>query len=283
MYYLPVLGALGMATGTILEKVVLKKKNIDPKLYQTAIFLAIAITMLPFIWFFWKLDPAAFQFGNIFIFVLVLIFSILANVFVFYSLKWEKLENIEPARILEPLFVVLLALVFSFFVEGLYETNSRILVAALVAGVALIFSHVRKHHLQFNKYFLAAILGSFFFALELVISRLILDFYSPISFYFIRCTAIFLLSWLIFRPKFKKLDTKVKWTILGTGAIWAVYRVMIYYGYIHIGIVFTTLLVMLGPIFIYIFAKIFLKEKLQWRNIVASIVILGAVVYSLFG
>ncbi len=283
MYYLPILGAVAASTGTILEKLVLRKKKIGPKLYQTAVFLAVVIAMIPFVFFFWKFDLAALQFWNIVIFVLILIFSMLANLFVFYSLKWEKLENIEPARILEPLFVVLLALVFSFFVEGLYETNSRILISALIAGAALVFSHVKKHHLQFNKYFIAAILGSLFYAIELVLSRLILDFYSPISFYFIRCTAIFLLSWAIFRPKFKKLDTKVRWTILGTGAIWALYRVMVYYGYIHIGIVFTTLLVMLGPIFIYIFAKVFLKEKLEWRNVVASIVILGAVVYSLFG
>lgn len=283
VYYLPILGALGLATSTLLEKLVLRKKKVDVKLYHVASFFAVVIAMIPFIWFFWKFDSAALQAGNLLIFALVVLFSIAANLFVFYSLKWEKISNIEPARILEPLFVILLAVVFSFFVEGLYETNSRILIAALIAAAALIFSHIKKHHLKFNKYFIAAILGSFFYAVELILSRLILDFYSPLSFYFLRCSVIFLLSLIIFRPKFKKLNTKVRWIILATGAIWAFYRVMVYYGYLYIGVVFTTLLVMLGPIFVYLFARVFLKEKLEWRNIVASIVIIGAILYALLG
>lgn len=283
LYYLPILGAIGLATGTLLEKIILRKKKIEVKVYHVAHFLALVLIMIPFIWFFWKFDSAALQIGNILIFGLVILFSIIANLFVFYSLKWEKISNIEPARILEPLFIILLAIVFSFFTEGLYETNTKIIIAALVAGAALIFSHIRRHHLEFNKYFIAAVLGSFFFALELVLSKLILAFYSPMSFYFLRCSTIFLLSLIIFKPKFKKLDIKARWIILATGFVWMIYRVIVYYGYLNIGVIFTTLIIMLGPIFIYIFAKIFLKEKLGWRNIVASIIIIGAVLYASLG
>jgi len=69
--------------------------------------------------------------------------------------------------------------------------------------------------------------------------------------------------------------------VLVTGAIWVLYRIMIYYGYLEIGIIFTTLMVMLGPIFIYLLAWKFLKEKLDWRNIVASIIIILSVLYVL--
>jgi drug/metabolite transporter (DMT)-like permease len=283
MFYLPIFGAIALATGTILEKIVLRKRKINSTLYHTAAFLGIVIVMIPFIYFFWKLEPGALELKNILIFSIVIIFSIIANILVFYSLKWEKLGKLEPARVLEPLFIILLAILFSFFVEDLYERNLKIIIPALIAGAALIFSHIKKHHLRFNKYFIAAILGSFFFALELVISRLILDFYSPISFYFLRSSFILIISFIIFRPKFEKLDTKVRWTILLTAAIWVVYRVIVYYGYLKIGVIFTTLLVMLSPIFIYLFAKIFLKEKLSWRNIVASLVIAASVVYALVG
>ena len=199
-----------MASGTILEKIVLRKKKIDIKLYQVAGFLAIVLVMVPFIYFFWKLDPLAWELKNIFIFSLVVFFSIIANLLVFYSLKWEKLSNLEPARILEPLFVILLAVIFSFFVSNLYERNLNILIPALIAALALIFSHIKRDHLRFNKYFIAATIGSFFFAAELVISRLILDLYSPLSFYFLRSSAILLFSFLLFRPSLKKLDTKAK-------------------------------------------------------------------------
>ena len=282
LYSLPVIGAVALGAGTIIEKIVLLEKKVNIKLYQTAGFLAILIVMLPFIWFFWKLDSQAFGLGNIIIFCLVVIFSIVANLFTFYSLKWEKITKIEPAKMLEPLFVIMLAIIFSFIFGGdLFKRNINIIIPAIIAGLALIFSHVKKHHLEFNKYFIAAILGSFFFALELVLSRLILDFYSPIAFYFLRCFAIFLISLIIFRPKFKKLNNKVRWTILGLGAIWVIYRVMVYYGYLYLGVIFTTLMIMIGPLFIYLFAWKFLKEKLNWKNMVAAGVIILCVLYTI--
>lgn len=282
IYSVPILGAIGLGAGTILEKIVLKKKKIGPRLYQTAGFLAIVLIMIPFLYFFWKLDPAAFTSKNILIMLAVVIGSVIANAFIFYSLKWEKITYLEPARLLEPLFVIILAIIFSFiFGQGLYERNTKIIIPALIAGFALIFSHIKKHHLEFNKYFIATIIGSFFFAFELTISRLILDFYSPISFYFIRSTLVLFISFVIFRPKFSKLDTKSKWLILLIGSIGVLYRIMVYYGYLELGVIFTTLILMLGPLFIYLFAWKFLKEKLEWRNIVAAGVIIASVLYVL--
>ena len=283
MIHIPILGAIALATGTILEKIVLRKKKVNIKLYQTASFLAIVLAMVPFIYFFWKMDAQALELGNVLIFLAVIVSALVANIFVFYSLKWEKVTNLEPARILEPLFVILLAIVFSFFAAGLYERNFNVIIPALIAALALIVSHIKKHHLRFNKYFIAAIIGSFFFALELVMSRLILNFYSPITFYFLRCSTIFLISLIVFRPKFKLLDKKSKLIILITGGIWAIYRIVIYWGYINLGIIFTTLMIMLGPIFIYLFAWKFLKEKLSWKNIIAALIIIGCILYAVLG
>jgi len=284
MFYIPILGAIALATGTILQKIVLKNKNINIKLYQVLEFLAIILVMIPFIYFFWRLDFQAFELRNVFIFSLVILFSIIANLFVFYSMKWEKVSNLEPAKILEPLFVIILAILFSFiFGQTLFSRNTNVIIPALIAGGALVFSHIKKHHLEFNKYFVAAIFGSFFFALELVTTRLVLDFYSPITFYFLRCSGILLISFAIFRPKFKNLETKIKLQIFITGAIWVAYRIVVYYGYINYGVIFTTLMIMLGPIFIYLFAHLFLKEKADWRNIVAALIILGCVLYASLG
>ena len=274
-------GSLVLASGTILEKVILRKRKLDIKLYQVLSFFTIVLIMLPFIYFFWRVDAEALALGNIIIVGLVVLFSLLANIFTFYSIKWEKITNIEPAKMMEPLFVIILALVFSLFTEGLYAQNDKIIIPALLAACALIFSHIRKHHLKFNKYFIAAIFGSLFFALELVLSRLVLDLYSPLAFYFVRCLSIAILSLIIFHPKLNRLEKKVKWEIFAAGAIWVVYRMIIYYGYVNLGVIFTTLMIMIGPVFIYLFAWKFLKEKLDWRNIVAAAIIIGSVLYAL--
>jgi len=283
MYYLPILGAIALATATIMQRMILRKKTMNIKFYQSAEFLAIVLASLPLLYFFWRIDSGAFSLKNILIFVLVIVFSIIANILTYYSMKWEKVSNLEPAKMLEPLFVIIFAIIFSFLFEGLYERNFNIIIPALIAAGALVFSHIKRYHLDFNKYFIAAIVGSIFFALELIISRLILDYYSPVTFYFLRCISIAILSTIIFRPKYQKLENKVKWQILAIGAIWVIYRVAIYYGYLYLGVVSTTLMIMLGPIFIYLFAWKFLKEKLSWRNIVAAVVILACILYATLG
>lgn len=283
MFWIPILGAFALGSGAVLERFVLRKKSMNQRVYQANLFLAVVLIMLPFLYFFWKFDVGALEWKNILIFLLVVLFSVFANILAVYAMKWEKIENLEPAKVMEPMFVVLLAIVFSFFFgTEMFGRNFKVIIPAIIAVGALIFSHIRRHHFEMNKYFLAAIGGSFFYALELILSRLILDFYSPLSFYFFRCLAIFFIMIIIFRPKFGKLKNKVKLQVLLIAFTWVVYRVAVYYGYMHLGVVSTTLVVMLGPVFVYIFAHKFLKEKIQWRNIVASAVIIACVVYALF-
>jgi len=283
MIYFPILGALALAGGTIFERSLLQIKGMNIKKYQTLEFLGIVLVALPLLYFFWKLDAQALELKNILIFVGVIIASITANLFTFYSMKGEKINNLEPAKMLEPIFTILLAMLFGcIFADGIYEKNPHMIIPALIAGLTLILTHIKKEHLKFNKYFLAAIVGSFFFALELIISKLILNLYSPITFYFIRCLGVLVISLIIFRPKLTGLDTKLKINILLIGAIWVVYRVVTYYGYMKIGIISTTLIFMLAPIFIYFLARIILKEKINARNIIASIIILACVLYANF-
>jgi drug/metabolite transporter (DMT)-like permease len=277
---IPILGALALSVNTILEKIILKKKELSVKKYQVLGFLAIIVAMLPIIYFFWKISSEAFTLRNIFIFILVVVFSVIANFLYYYSLKNEKVSKLQPARILEPLFTILLSIVFSFiFGEILYEKNLNIIIPAIIATLALVFSHVKKHHLKLSKYFIIAIFASFFFALELVTSRLILDLYSPITFYFLRCVSIFLISFAVFRPKLSGLKGKTYGKILLISAIWIIYRMIIYYGYLNYGVIFTTLMITLGPILVYFLAWIFLKDKPKLREIIASLIILACVIY----
>jgi len=276
MIWIPFAGAISEAAGTILEKTVLRKRRIDYKVYTVFSFLAIVLVSLPLLYFFWKLEPEAYETKNFIILLFVIATSIIANLLMFYSLKRENVTELEPLRLFQPLFVILLA--FAIYST---ERNFSILIVALVASGALIFSHLRKHHLQFNKYLIAALLASLFFAIELVASRAILPYYSGITFYFIRCAAIFIFTFAIFRSSPKFIDKTSGFLILVTGAIWIFYRVVLYYGYLTYGVIFTTLLFILAPIFIYIFARIFLKEKLNWRNILAAIIIVACVAYAI--
>jgi len=278
MYFIPFIGAFSLATIALMEKLVLRVRKLSIEKMQVYSFFASVIVMLPIIYFFWNIKSGAFDSKNILIFILIIIFSVIANLLAFYSLKGKELTNIEPARMLEPLFVVVLAIIFSFF-SLLYDRNLNIIIPALIAVSALILSNTKRHHLHLDKYILAAIGGSFFFAVELILSRLILEFYSPISFYFLRNLAVLFLSFIIFKPKLKGTSSKIKREIFFIGFLWVVYRLAVYYGYIHVGVITTTLILLLAPVIIYFFAWKFLKEKPNWKNIISAIIILGCVFY----
>ena len=279
MYHIPIIGALLEGAGMVIEKKILKKPKINYKNYTVYGFLALVLVMLPLIFFFWKIDPQAYKPINILIFLSIILFSTLANLLIFYSLKRETLTNIEPIRLMQPLFTIVLAFAFSFMFDRIYsnEQNFTVVVLALIASIALIASHVKKHHIIYNKYIIAALLGSLFFAVELVISKFILSYYSSLTFYFLRCLSVFIIALIIFRPKVS-LEKKTKIMMLLAGAIWVAYRLILYWGYLALGIVFTTILFILGPVFIFVFARIFLKEKITWRHIISSIIIIACVI-----
>lgn len=281
MIYFPIIAAIALAGATVFEREILKRKSISIEKYLILGTLVMILIMAPLLYFFWKIESPAWELKNIFIFILVIISSVLANMFTFYSVKGEKINNLEPAKMLEPLFTILLALLFSVFIKGMYESNTKIILPSIIAGLTLIMSHVEKKHLKINKYFLSAILGSLFFAFEIVLSMLILNFYSPITFHIIRCIGISIIVMLIFKPKLFPTNKKLKLHIILVGIIWTAYRIITYYGYIKIGVISTTLILMMGPIFIYTFAKIILKEKINTRNIISSVIILACVAYAI--
>jgi len=280
MIYIPFIGALALGVGTIWEKILLRKKKMDIGTYQTISFLSIIILMLPLLFFFWKLDSQIFELKNILIFLGIIICAVVANIFALYSLKGDKVTKTEPARVIEPVFVILIALILSLFIEEFETSSSKFILPALIAGLAIIFPHIKKGNIKFNKYFTAALIASFLFALELTLSDLILSFFTPISFYLIRCVFIFVISAFIFKPKLTQIDKKTSLNILLIGIVWISYRIAVYFGYIRYGVMFTTLITMMAPIMIYLLASIFLKEKLNWKNILSSIIITGCVIYS---
>src|SRR3990167_353106 len=102
MIYSPIIGAFLEATGMTIEKKTLKSKSINYKNYTVYSFLSIVLVMVPFIYFFWKLEPEAYLVKNIIIFLGVIAISVGANLMIFYSLKRENLSEIEPIRLMQP-------------------------------------------------------------------------------------------------------------------------------------------------------------------------------------
>lgn len=279
------IGAFLEGIGTVIEKKILKNKEIDSKSYTLFEFIAIVLAAIPIFLllntffpniFSWTINSQALSMKNLFIMFGIILFGTLANFLVFYAMKWQKLTSIEPIRLTQPLFVILLAFI-------LYSSERslpiHIIIAAIIASLALVLSHIRKHHLQFNKYAMAALLGSLFFAVDLVLSKFLLPYYSPLSLYIVRSIAILIICFIFVKPNYKRIKKSTYGWIFITGIIWVLYRGILYYSYTLKGIIFTTLLFLLTPIFIYLFSYFYLGEKPTWRNIIAAIIIVLCIAY----
>ncbi|MBI2631834.1 DMT family transporter [Candidatus Pacearchaeota archaeon] len=277
MIQIPIIGAFLEAAGMILEKKVLRNKRINYKNYTVYEFLAIVLVMIPILFFTWKIGSGAFSTKNILIFSFVILVSVIANLLIFFSLKRENVTEFESVWVAQPLFTIILAFI-------LFQSERKISLAifAFVASIALLISHIEKHHLKFDKYIIAAILGSFLFSVELIASNLILKYYNPFTFYFIRSFFIFLITFAMFRPSGNELKNKsLLTTILIIGLIWALYRAIIYYGYQTLGVIFTTTIFILSPVLIFLFAIIFLKEKPTKKQVLSTLIITLCVIASL--
>jgi len=278
---IPFVSAFFYGVGSIFQKVMLRKRNMDIKLYQTSEFFAIVLVLIPLLFFFGGFNSQALSLLGMSLMLSIVILSTIANYAVFIAIKKEPLTSLEPAMMVEPLLIVIVAIILSFFFPNDFERNLHVVIPALIASAALIFSHVRRRHIIINKYLILVLIASFLFAAEVTLSRLILDLYSPVSFYFVRCLLIGLASLIIFKPKLGKLNKKLNLELIGLAAIFVVYRILMYYGFLHLGVIFTTLVIMVGPIFVYALAWKFLHEKLDWKNITSAIVILACVGYVL--
>ena len=287
-FAIPIFGAFSEGAGTVLEKKLLMRKKLETRTYNTFSFMAIVILLIPIIfianYFFpaqfpLKIDAQAFTLINILLMLAVIIISIFANLFTYYAMKWEKMTELEPMRLMQPMFTILLAF---FIFSSERQTKTSIIILSVIASFTLIASHVKKHHFSFNKYAWAAIFGSLLFALELVVSKQILSLYPPLIFYFIRCAGIFLFSLIIFKSNPRKIKKSTWPMIFAVAFIWIVYRVLLYSSYLSQGVIVTTLLFILTPIFIYIFSWRYLKEQFKWRNLIASIIIIICVALAMY-
>lgn len=277
MIQIPVLGAFIEAAGTTIEKKILKNKKLSSNTYTTLSFLSIVAIMIPFVYFFWSVKTGAFSGWNLFLLSAICIFSVGANLLSYYALKGEKIIDFEPIWLTQPLFTIVLA----FFVYG-SQGNNSVLYLALIASITLIAAHIRKSHLNFDKYAVALLLGNLFYAVELVCSQEILKSISPFTLYFIRCSFILFILLLFIRPKTNGVNKKTGWLIFFVGILWVIYRMILYYGYIAYGIFFTTTLFTLAPVLLLVMAKVFLKEKMTIRQVIATIIILACVVSAIY-
>jgi len=186
------------------------------------------------------------------------------------------MNEFELIIMFQPLLTIILATVF---LGG--QQNIHVTIAAVVAAVALIFSHISKKHLEISSGAWYLILAVVFMSVELILIKVLLAVFSPVALYTIRTGILFIFFYFYFRrPNLFSMSATNVWLILATAVLGVAQMVTKFYGFEAYGVVYTSLVLIAAPLLIYFVSQIFLHEKIRPRIFLAALVILGCIVYA---
>lgn len=199
------------------------------------------------------------------------------NSFYYRGIQDSEIHEFELIMMLSPLVTIILSEIFLPT-----ERNLELFIAGAVASLALITSRFRRRHLQITRNSGIIVTAMILMSAESIIIKLLLDVFSPAALYFIR-TAIMLVVFLtLWRPKLLSMPAKCFAFTIISAVFGVVQMVLKFYGFVHLGVVETTIILVLGPFLVYFFSAFYFKENLKFRDIVAAIIVITTVIYITF-
>lgn len=270
---LTLLAAVSQAGSSTIDKYIVSKQKISFKIYLIISFFLISIFTLPFFIFFGNIKPEASQIFWLMLLLIGVTITTIVNIVYYSILRHEKLSEIEPILLLAPLFTVILT---SLILKE--ERNFLIITLAIISSLSLVWAHVRKEHFRFHRLLIPLLILSIFVSpISAIITKKLLSVYDPFSLEFIRTALALFFIFLILHPSLKSLKKKSPRYLIYTNLLTTFAWIIVYFSYIKIGIIRTVLIMNLMPMLVYLFAWIFLKEKIYWKNIVAMLIILACI------
>lgn len=276
----PFLASIIFAHGVILDKIILSRKKIGHRVYILFLFIFLLLFTTLAMPFLGDYDAIrALEPKNIFAFIFLILTALAANIFYYQGIEKERVQDVELFIMSQPLVTVLLAGIF--FPS---ERNFSVFISAVIASLALMFAHLKKSHLVFDKYSIYLIWAVIFMSIEALLTKYLLEIYTPVSLYFYRVlflTFVFIIIWRPWQMEIQKALINLK-LVIYAGFLGGAYMILRFYGFRDLGLIYTTLILILGPILVYIFDAWFLKEKIRLKTIIAAIVIFLAIIYAQF-
>lgn len=248
--------------------------NLSYKTFSWWLFIWIAIVGLIISPWFARIDAVAMTPYYLWLLLLMAFLAANYNLLYYFGLSYEKISEIEPFLLFDPIVTILIA---SLFYAD--ERFWQVYVAAFIAGAMLSWSHIKKHHIKIGKPLLAILGFSVLAGLEAVVIKQLLMVYSPSALYLVRALMIALFLWILARGKIAPITIKQApyFILLAISATFICS--LIYYAYHSIGINLTELILLSSPVLIYILSSVILKEKLHWKNLVTSAVVISLIVW----
>jgi len=267
--------AISQAAGIIVDKVILTRRRVETRVFIPILFLFLALLTGITVPFLGHVSSDFFQLKYILFFIAMVLTTIIWNFFYYHGAQKEKVQEFELIIMFQPLMTILLA---AIFVER--NVNVHIFIASILASLALILAHLKKMHFELSEYSWGLVIASFFISVEIIFQKILLEVFSPASLYFWRTAIIFIFFYIYYRPHLRQVSNTNVWLIMFTSALGVAQMVTKFYGFDKFGVIYTSLVLIISPILVYILSTILLHEKIRVRMMISLLVILGCIVYA---
>lgn len=271
----PFIAALTQVGGILIDKIVLTRRQVALHVFVPILFLFLFLSTALLFPLLGTISLRFFEAQYLILFVLMLIAAVVWNIFYYQGVRSEKVHDFELIVMSQPLLTIFLA---SLLLKG--ERNLHLEIAAFIAAGALIAAHIRKAHIEMSSGSYKLILAVIFMSVELIMIKILLDVFSPVALYFARTGIIFIFFLLLSRPKIRQVANENVLLIFSSAVLGTAQMISKFYGFEKYGVIYTSLILILSPILVYILSTLFLHEKLKPRTIVSAVIILACIVYA---
>lgn len=270
-----IIASLGYAGGVVSDKFVLSKYRVPVMRYLPLLFVWLTVITAVFLSRWGKFDfETFFQLKYILIFIIMIVVAVTWNILYAQGIQKEDLHELELIMLLSPLVTIVFATIFLP-----KERDWGIFIPSIIAAVALLATRFRSHHVHIGKVAWKTILAMVLLSFESILIKELLSVFSPVALYFIRTAAIAIVFLIMFKPKLLSMPRNAFALIILSAIFGVVQMVLKFYGFQNLGIVETTMILVLGPFLVYTASSVFFKEHFYKRDALAAVVVILCILY----
>lgn len=273
-----VIASLGYAGGVVADKFVLSKYKVPVMRFLPLQFIWLAIITGIFLSRWGGLDVSkVLHWQYILLFVLMILTAVCWNVLYSQGIQKEDLHEFELIMLLSPLMTIVFATIFLPA-----ERNWGIFIPGLIATGALLATRFRSHHVRIGRVAWRTMVAMILMSFESILIKELLGAFSPVTLYFIRTTVIAIIFLIMFRPKLLLMHRNAFALAILSAMFGVVQMVLKFYGFQNLGVIETTMILVLGPFLVYVASSAFFKERLYKRDVFAAMVVVLCILYVQF-
>lgn len=200
--------------------------------------------------------------------------QIISNILFYRALQNDTLNEIQLWSMFQRVPIIIVA---GFLFAD--ERNWFVLTLAIIAALAVVWSHTNHHRLVIRKRTAPYILWILLWApIGAALSKIILRSLDPVTMELARSIPIALVFLLLYHSAARPIGARSWIYLLVTNLLTTTAWLLYYYGYQQLGIVRTILVFSIQPLLVYLGSLVLFRERFIVKRFIGFVVVLGSII-----